>query len=96
MICAGMQPLMHHAQAHPWKLYQRYCYVIRIYQPLKGIWAKSLMLRPCGGLTICMGDFIYGRAEAFLWPGYFKELVPKSSVEMVSIIFQVREYSPFG
>jgi hypothetical protein len=43
-----------------------------------------------------MGDFIYGRAEAFLWPGYFKERVPKSSVEMVSIIFQVREYSPFG
>jgi integrase/recombinase XerD len=61
--CVDMLPLMHHVQAHPWKLCQRYCCAIRIYQPLKGTWVKSVMLRPCGGLTTCMGDPIYGRAE---------------------------------
>jgi hypothetical protein len=38
------------------KLCQRYCYAIRIYQPFKGTWAKSVMLKPCGGLIICMGN----------------------------------------
>ncbi len=53
---------------HPWKLCQRYCYAIRIYQRPSGIWAKSVMLKPCGGLTTCMGDSILSGLKLFFGP----------------------------
>jgi len=44
-----------------------------------------------------MNDFINGRApEGFFSVRLFKELVPKSSFEMISFIFQGHEESSFG
>jgi len=45
------------------------------------------------GLKNSMDDSIYGRAEAFLRPGYFKEHVPNSSIEMICVIFRDCENS---
>jgi hypothetical protein len=77
MPCRDMLPRMYHVQAHSWKLSQKYCCAIRIYQPHKGTWVKSVKLKPCGGLTTCMGDSIYGRAEDFFSARLFQRAFSK-------------------
>jgi hypothetical protein len=79
MTYADMLLRMHHVQAHPWKLCQRYCCAIRIYQLHKGTWVKSVMLRPCGGLTTSMGDSIYGRTEDLFSARLFQGAIAKDN-----------------
>jgi hypothetical protein len=55
-------------QYTPLEIVSKVLLAIRICQPLKGTWVKSVMLKPCGGLTNCMVDSFMAGLKFFFGP----------------------------